>query len=442
VGSALSSESPQWLAAARLLRRSGFGATGPQIDAVTGQDRSAYLDRVLALDPEADPGAVATPRPTPTTPPFPAEDAGAAASQAFTDAAYTQMVEMTRWWLRRMAAVQEPIHEKLTLVWHNHFATSAQKVPSAEWMGLQNQKLRTLKLGDFRTLAYAMLTDAAMLWWLDGQENIAGAPNENLSREFMELFTLGHANGYTEADVKEGARALTGWVIGSGGQTEVKANRYDTTAKTVLGVTGATDATAFCDIVLGQPASATFIAKKLWTQLGSDAPPSAATLDRLVGAYGGGRDLRALTKAVLMDPEFTTAAGTVVNTPIEWLMGVIRALKVPLDSDQLLDASIAALTVMGHRPFYPPDVGGWPRGQAWLSTTSADARLWAGNAYAQAGDLSSIEQASPGDRVDAVGYLIGVGTWTDHTAAALKRVVDDPPRLVAAAVNTPEYLTS
>ena len=123
------------------------------------------------------------------------------------------MTELSDWWLRRMVAVQQPIHEKLTLLWHNHFATSAEKVRFAAHMAAQNQKLRSLSLGDFRTLAYAMLTDAAMLHWLDAQTNTAKAPNENLAREFMELFALGHGNGYTEDDVRQGARALTGWVI-------------------------------------------------------------------------------------------------------------------------------------------------------------------------------------------------------------------------------------
>lgn len=427
---------------ARLLRRSGFGATGPQVDAALNQDTSTYLDRILGLDPDADPGAVATPRPTPFTPPFPAEDVSLAVQDQFQREMFAQIDDMSFWWVRRMAAVREPIHEKLTLLWHNHFATSAQKVPAAEWMGSQNQKLRTLKLGDFRTLAFAMLTDAAMLWWLDGQQNTAGAPNENLSREFMELFTLGHGNGYTEADVKEGARALTGWLIGSDGKAEVRAERYDAATKTVLGVTGDTDAAAFCDIVLSQPFSATFIATKMWMQLASDVRPSAAALDRLVGAYGAGGDLRSLTKAVLLDPEFTGASGTVVNGPIEWLVGVVRALKVPLDDKGLMNATLAALTVMGQRPFYPPDVGGWPRGQAWLSTASIPARVWAANTFTQRGDLSTVEEAGRDDRIDAAGYLIGVGAWTDQTAAALRGHVDSPPKLVTAAVNTPEYLTS
>ena len=189
------------------------GATGPQIDAVVNQDWSAYLDEALDLDPDTDPGALATPRPMRVSPAVPADGAGDAALQEFTRTLFDQMTDLTSWWVRRMAAVHEPVHEKLTLLWHNHFATSAQKVPAAEWMGKQNQKLRTLKLGDFHTLAYAMLTDSAMLFWLDGVRNSAGAANENLSREFMELFTLGHGNGHTEEDVRQGARALTGWFI-------------------------------------------------------------------------------------------------------------------------------------------------------------------------------------------------------------------------------------
>ena len=424
------------------MRRAGFGATGPQIDAVATQDWSVYLDRALSLDPDADPGAAATPRPMPVTPDPPDDGAGDAAFQKFNQTLFDQMTELTSWWVRRMVAVQEPIHEKLTLLWHNHFATSAQKVPAAEWMGHQNQKLRTFKLGDFRTFAYAMLTDAAMLFWLDGVRNSAGAANENLSREFMELFTLGHGNGYTEKDVREGARALTGWFIGPGGQAGLAVAHHDTSPKTVMGYTGDLDESNFCDIVLDQPRSAPFVASKLWRMLASDADPSAATTQRLVSAYGPGRDLKALTKAILLDPEFADRAGTVVNTPVEWLIGVIRALKAPIDDPDLLDAILVALTVMGQRPFYPPNVGGWPNGQAWLSTSSISARAWAADRFTKSGDLSLVEQAGPTERVDAAGYLIGVGAWTDRTAGALERLADNPQRLVAAAVNTPEYLTS
>lgn len=129
----VSGQSTRWQATARLLRRAGFGASGPQIDAVAAQDWSVYLDTVLGLNPDLDPGAVATPRPTPVTPPT--GGSSAAELKALEQELTLQMNDLTAWWLRRMVAVQEPIHEKLTLLWHNHFATSAEKVPFAVWMG-------------------------------------------------------------------------------------------------------------------------------------------------------------------------------------------------------------------------------------------------------------------------------------------------------------------
>lgn len=425
-----------------MLRRAGFGASGPQVDAVVSQDWSAYLDTALDADPDADPGAIATPIPTPVTPPLPPEDAGQQVRTQFIGDLYEQMQELSAWWLRRMAAVRQPIHEKLTLLWHNHFATSAEKVVAAELMAAQNQKLRTLALGDFGTLAYAMLTDAAMAQWLDAVRNTKAAPNENLSREFMELFTLGHNNGYTEADIREGARALTGRYVAPGAQTIVSPDNHDTSPKTVFGVTGNHDDRAFCDIVLDQPGSPGFVAGKLWRLLASDTAAAPDTLARLVAAYGPGRNLKALTKAVFLDPAFTASAGTVVNQPVEWLLGVIRTLAVPLDGPDTVAGCNAVLTVMGQRPFYPYDVSGWPRGQAWLSTTSTAARVWAANKFVPMGNISIVAQAGTQDRVDAAGYLLGIGAWSDSTAAALKPLAGNPVRLVIAAVNTPEYLTS
>ncbi|MCF6386875.1 DUF1800 domain-containing protein [Mycobacterium sp. MBM] len=421
-----------------MLRRSGFGATGRDVDAVVHQDRAAYLDAVLALDPASDPGAVATPMGFYSTPALPADES---ATAPFVNEMLAQMQDLSGWWTRRMVAVRQPLREKLTFVWHNHFATSAEKVVAAEFMAAQNQTLRTHALGDFRDLAYAMLTDSAMLRWLDGLGNTKAAPNENLSREFMELFALGHANGYTEADVREGARALTGRFDTPGRGTTLVAAHHDGGSKTVLGVTGPLGDTEFCDIVLGHPASARFVSSKLWRLLAADTDPTPATLDRLVAAYGPNRDLKALTKAIFVDPDFITAAGTAVVTPVDWLIGMLRSLSVPLDGPQTLTACDVVLKVMGQRPFAPPDVDGWPQGRVWLSNTSAAARVWAADRFVPLGDLSTVTQAPAGDRIDAAGYLLGIGAWSDTTAAALKPLTGRPDRLVAAAVNTPEYLT-
>ncbi len=437
----MAGQSTRWVSTARMLRRAGFGITGPEVDAALATDWPSYVDAMLGANPDADPGAIATPMPALAEPSRPGKGATQGARKQFNQQLSEQQSVLSDWWLRRMATVAAPLHEKLTLLWHNHFATSAQKVRVAAQMAAQNQKLRSGSLGDFRTLAYSMLTDPAMLRWLDGQSNTAKAPNENLAREFMELFALGHGNGYTEDDVRAGARALTGWVIGANGQAAMVPRRHDAGAKTLFGLDRNFDAAGFCDAVLAQPKSAEYVAGRLWQQLASDEPPSPAVLNRLVSAYGPRRDLRALTRAILTDSEFTGARAAVVNTPIEWLVGVLRALRVPVENAHLKVAD-ATLRTLGQRPFYPPSVGGWPHGPVWLSTASAGARLRAATALARAGDLSFLDGAGPTDRVDAVGYLIGIGSWSDRSAEALRPLVARPPLLVAAAVNTPEYLTS
>jgi uncharacterized protein (DUF1800 family) len=309
-------------------------------------------------------------------------------------------------------------------------------------MAAQNEKIRSLCIGDFRTLALAMLTDAAMVRWLDGQLNRVGAPNENLAREFLELFALGHGQGYSERDVREGARALTGWRIQPDGSTVLVAKRHDTEVKTVLDTTGHLDAVKFCDAVLNHHKSSPFIVGRLWAQLASDSPATSETLGRLTDAYGPGRDLRALTKAILTDPLFFDRSTTTIIGPVEWLVGMHRALEVRLESRRKAEIAIATLRSLGQLPFYPPSVGGWTGGQSWLSVASAAIRLRAAKQIIKGGDLSVVEGASRSDRVDAAGYLLGIGAWSSSSAAALKPMRTDPPTLIAAASNTPEYLVS
>lgn len=353
-----------------------------------------------------------------------------------------QRRELTHWWIRRMVAAVNPANEKLTFLWHNHFATNAAKVGVAGSMANQNRKLRELCLGDFRSLAYAMLTDAATVIWLDGQQNKSSSPNENLAREFLELFALGHGNGYSEKDVREGARALTGWTVKEYVDALLVADHHDDSTKTVLGTTGKIGVDEFCDIVLAQPNSAAFVAGRLWQQLASDEAPSAATLHRLVNAYGPNRDLRGLTSAILTDPYFLGTSATVVTSPAEWLIGVLRAVEAPMDDDRQIENLTRALRSLGQLPFHPPNVGGWPRGRAWLSSSAANVRLRTAVKVVKDGDVSPVADAATKDRLDAAGYLIGVGAWSERSAKALKPLRDNPTALVAAAVNTPEYLTS
>ena len=435
-------QTAQWQDAAHLIRSTGFGATGTAVDAVVRTGTDAYVRSILAADASADAGARRTPLPTY---PYVAPVGRNATSQqraAHNAELRSHLLDLTAWWVQRMVAVEQPFGEKLTFCWHNHFATAATKVRQAGWLAAQNEKLRTLGRGDFRTLALAMLGDAAMLFWLDGEKNTASAPNENLAREFMELFALGHGDGYTETDVREGARALTGWRIRSDGSTDVVARLHDTGSKTVLGVTGNLDAAGFCDAVLARPSSPLYLAGRWWGQLASDAviPPAVATA--AAGAYGPQHSLVPMFTTLLTRPEFSAARASRVIGPLEWLVGVVRALHVPVADRAAATKLLATLRSLGQVPFYPPNVGGWPSGQAWLSTAAADTRLRAAATLAQQGDLSTITKASSGNRAEALGYLLGVGGWSARTSAALQPVLADPVRLVAVAVNSPEYLVN
>lgn len=424
-----------------MLRRSGFGARGPEIDrAVNVGDKLSYISDLLSADFSRDPGVLATPMPDLDVLDPPGES-DVSERRRYAKRIAQQKRDLTQWWIHRMVAAECPVNEKLTFVWHNHFATSVEKVRVARSMANQNQKLRELCLGDFRSLANAMLTDAAMVKWLDGHKNKAGSPNENLAREFLELFALGHGNGYSEKDVREGARALTGWAIRKRVDAKLLPKRHDDSIKTILGTSGKIGVEEFCDIVVSEPNSARYIAGRLWQQLASDNPPSGATLQRLVNAFGRRRDLGRLTAAVLTDPDFSDKPATMVTSPVDWLIGTLRAVRVPMDSQQLKTAA-NTLEILGQLPFHPPDVGGWPRGQAWLSSSAANIRLRIANKVVEYGDVSLVAEAAISDRLDAAGYLIGVGAWSERSAEALKPFRKDSMALVAAAVNTPEYLTS
>ena len=425
-----------------MLRRSGFGTLGSEVDsAVQLGGTSTIVAERLAGDFAKDPGVIATPLPDMDVPDRPNRSAESAYRKYLKTLA-SQREALTQWWIRRMVAVENPVCEKLTFLWHNHFATSGEKVRVPGLLARQNEKLRSHCLDDFRTLVHAMLTDAAMITWLDGRQNKVGSPNENLSRELMELFVLGHGNRYSEFDVREGARALTGWTVTDGGEAEFVAKRHDDSTKTVLGTTGKIGTEDLCDIVVADPASARFIAGRLWQQLASDDPPSAATLSRLAEAYGSSYNLKALTNAILTDSEFPKRGGTLVTPPLDWLIGLLRALQIDLDQAEQAKRAVTVLESLGHLPFYPPDVGGWPRGNAWLSSAAAPPRIQAATKLVKDGDLSLVSDSPLADRIDAAGYLIGIGVWSDRTVKALKPLRRKPESLVAAAANTPEYLTS
>jgi uncharacterized protein (DUF1800 family) len=286
-----------------------------------------------------------------------------------------------------------------------------------------------------------MITDPAMLVWLDGNGNQVGKPNENLAREFMELFSLGVGN-YTELDVRQAARALTGWRVNYGTDAAVfAARRHDAGPETVLGQPAAYTAPELVDLLVREPVSPRYLAGRIWTRFVSDAPPDQATMDRLLAAYGPGHDITALVTAAVRSPAFTDPASVLVREPVLWLVGALRALRLPASKvpERVLRP---ALNGMGQVPFRPPNVGVWPAGVPWLTTAAALVRMRLAQRLAALGDISSVTGTAPNGRIDATAALLGLPQFTDRTATALTPLVNRPAKLVGLALAAPENTVS
>lgn len=418
-----------------LLRRGGFGASGPEIDAACAAGYAATVESFFSAG--SDPGVEATPAP----------DLGTGTPGAKQGANSAEAYDLIAWWLRRMTAVQNPWPEKRTYFWHGHFATSIAKVKSAALMLAQNQTERSLGGGMFPTLMRAVFTDPAMMIWLDAEGNTAKAPNENLARESMELFSLGVGN-YTETDVREAALALTGWRLQRGTYQPVFNPRVHAPGpETILGKTASFDVDSFTALLMAQPANAKFLAARHWMRLGAVSAAPSATSQALISAYGTAGDLGGLARALFNDPSFTGAVARygLVKQPVEYVVGVMRALKISPPADGSgKDSQVlrSALDGLGQVPFDPPNVGGWPSGLLWLTTAAAQARINFTRWAVKTGDISAVEDAAAGSRIDTVGYQLGVDAFSDRTRAALSDVAGDPSKLVQLALLSPEHLVN
>jgi uncharacterized protein (DUF1800 family) len=424
----------------RLLGRLGLGPRPGELDGAAKAGFTATLTS-LTTPSAADAGAAATPVPALGATVRLGKGAAPDAKKARNRAAAAEAQQLGRWWLDRMAAVDAPFPERMAWFWHTHFATSIQKVKFAKLMYQQNETFRQFGRGDFRGLAQAMIVDPAMLIWLDGQGNKVGKPNENLAREFMELFSLGVGN-YTETDVREAARALTGWRLNYTSDTPSFVPRaHDPGPETVLGRSASFDAPALVNLLVQEPASPKFVATRIWTRFVADTPPDAATMDRLVSAYGPGHDITALLRAAVGTAQFRDRASMLVKEPVLWLVGALRAVKLPAST--LPAATLkAGITGLGQVPFAPPSVGGWPAGVPWLTTASALTRLRLAQQIAAHGDITTVTATSPTGRIDATAALLGLDGFTDRTAAALKPLAGQPAPLVGLALTAPEYTVS
>jgi uncharacterized protein (DUF1800 family) len=280
------------------------------------------------------------------------------------------------WWLYCILQGGHPLREKLTLFWHNHFATSIAKVQNPALMYRQNCLLRMHALGRFGPLLQAISRDGAMLLWLDSNSNVKGKPNENYARELMELFSLGVGN-YTEKDIREAARAFTGWRT-DGDDFKFDTRLHDAGIKTVLGQTGAWNGGDVVRIVLEQPATARFIVRKLYHFLISEqiAPPDALLEPLCESFRKSDYDIAALVRTILASRHFYSdhAFRQRIKGPVEYALGAVQAVYRryreeegdyrPLPQQVL----VGPLSAMGQPLFAPPNVKGWPGGATWLNT--------------------------------------------------------------------------
>lgn len=282
--------------------------------------------------------------------------------------------DLREWWLYVILHGGHPLREKMTLFWHNHFATSLAKVQDPGLMFRQNVLLRSHALGRFEPLLQAMSRDGAMLVWLDSNSNVKGRPNENYARELMELFSLGVGH-YTEKDVREAARAFTGWRTDGVGFV-FDPRLHDSGEKTVLGQTGPWDGGDVVRIVLQQPAAARFLVRKLYRQFVSEqeSPPDSL-LEPLCTAFRKSQyDVAALIRTIFASRHFYSAHSfrRRIKDPVEFTMGAVRSVWKPTDPDEGLPQHVLAgrVRAMGQALFAPPSVKGWPGGPAWLNTST------------------------------------------------------------------------
>jgi uncharacterized protein (DUF1800 family) len=341
--------------AERLLWRAGFGAKAGEAEALA---KLGFKHGVHALT---------RPAPYVLNGPAPTSDKGRPLAPA------AVIGDDHLFWLDRMVRTNAPLIERMALIWHSWFATSNQGVASQQLMLNQNDFFRGNALGSFADLFMGVTQDPAMLIWLNGNQNVAGHPNENYAREMMELFSLGADRGaYSETDVREQARALTGWTgsVNKGiiGDFAFVPSRHDNTNKTIFGQTGNYAWQDSVNLCLNHPMHPSYFVNKLWSYF-IPTPPDTATATALAAIYkGNGFKVHPVVEAILQHPDLYNGP-RMVKSPVVLNAGLLRMVGRYIDTSAWYVQSAAA----GQQLFYPPDVGGWDYTR-WLDTATWRAR--------------------------------------------------------------------
>ncbi|MBS0517709.1 MAG: DUF1800 domain-containing protein [Proteobacteria bacterium] len=382
ISAALAVPRPIWAASAmgfddarHLLSRASFGGTPAEIQAFEAMDFGAAVDRLLS---RSHPAVTPVPGWVNEAPSFYRQQREAVAANKGAEGKPVNVVarlvreqgrDLRAWWVEEMLVTDQPLVEKMTLFWHNHFTSSMQKVRYVPSLYRQNALFRREALGNFATLLKAVARDPAMLIYLDGVRNIARQPNENFARELLELFTLGEGH-YSETDIKNAARAFTGWSIDrDSGHFLDRMQQHDAGQKTFLGQSGNFDGDDILAILLRHPRTAETIVEKLWREFIS-LQPDPAEVSKLAGVFrSAGYEMKPLLRAMFLSPAFRAPAsrGALIKSPIELIVGTVHLLGLPVPEKTPLVRMMAGL---GQSPFDPPNVKGWPGGESWITTNT------------------------------------------------------------------------
>ncbi|NNN00921.1 MAG: DUF1800 family protein, partial [Acidimicrobiaceae bacterium] len=402
------------LVVSRLVHRFNFGPKPGQFLELLDSGVDQATTNVLST-PALDPGLVSIEEPTlADLGPFPA--AGSATRNAFNRAMSQQFIQTVLWWLDRMVLADFPIVERMTWFWHGHWATAISKVRYPLPMKMQNDTMRSYALGNFADMSRAMVLDGALIVWLDGELNVDRAPNENLAREFMELFTLGVGN-YTQSDVQAAAQAFTGYrVVRSNGTVTFDSKLHDFSTLSLLGTTGSFDATTLSDYVTSLEIDGAFVAQRMWFRFVTTSSPAPGYL----ASDFANRDIGALVQTIATDPGILDPSYSQVKSPVEWLVSACRALALQPSKLASPTMIISYLSDMGQLPFDPPNVGGWPYDDAWLTASATQYRFALASYLVQYGDVSPVSIS--GDRIQAAADWLGVAQWGTNTLGVLAGV--------------------
>ncbi len=385
--------------AAHLLRRAAFGGTRAEVDAISGLGAQAAVSQLLH----------------PTEPELALPDYPDTASLYDRKA---RRLAAQNWWIDRMLRTKRPLAEKMTLFWHGHFATSIVKVPPV-LMVEQIDLFRRQGLGDFRTLLSAVSKNPAMLVWLDNRTNSKIHPNENYAREVMELFTLGLGN-YTEDDVRNAARAFTGWTTDRQGRYIYRDALHDDGSKTLLGRSGNLTGDDALATIVAQPAHPRFICRKLLEYFVYSDPEPELT-EALAQTYViSGYDVARTAATIFRSNVFysTRAYRALPKSPIDFTIGLLRFMQV----DGAPKETLYWMRRMGQEPLAPPSVKGWDGGPTWINTATLLARFNYVNRLVKTGAVATGTTAAayPGFTPDSVVQEAG-GMDPDRVLEAIAR---------------------